>query len=130
MAVLGVEEGSDRGVEAVGRLEVAEMAYAGQDHKRGRPDLCVQCLADLKRGSLVGVALEQQCRHRDARQDVAEVGLGHGMEHRPVARGTDVAHEGEDVVDHRLWCGIGKHPGDVRGRPFGRRALVFLQQLS
>jgi hypothetical protein len=103
------------------------VASTGQDHGRRCGALRVQCPADTEWGSHVCVAVEQQGRRLDARQHVAEVGLGQGVEHHPAARRASVAHKDKDAVGHLLGAASVSSPGRY-ACPFRRRPREFAQE--
>ena len=106
------------------------MADAGQDHEPRRGDRRVQRLADGNRGAHVLIAVEQQRRHLDPGQDVAQIRRGERARQRAEPDGMELGHARREGVGGRL-----RHPGREhrrahRGHELLRRPVREVQHLA
>ena len=86
------------------------MADPGQ-HDQGRAgDLGMEVLGDEQGRSNVAVAVDEQGRHVDMRQHLAQV-LGGRLGHGPKAGRVEPRHAGAELVDRRLRRRLGEHRG-------------------
>lgn len=95
-------------VERVGRFGVADVTNARDDDQLRSRDARLELSGDLERGSLVERSIQQQGGDLDSGQDIAQVGLGHRVGHRAVARGM----HGSGMISETRH--LSKKPGTVQ----------------
>ena len=76
-----------------------------------------------ERRALVGVAVQQQGRHPDAAQHVAQVGVGEAAQHGPHRGRAASSHDGLRLLQQLRRGGGGEQPGQVAAHPLLGRQL-------
>jgi hypothetical protein len=74
---------------------------------------------------LVGVSVQQQRRHLDARQHLPQVGLGEALHHWPHPGRADLQHHRQRLLDQLRRRRVGEQPRQVAADPLGGRQLGF-----
>ena len=109
------QEGPQLAVEALRRVDVADVTGSGDEHEPRARDPRVEVMRDVSGRAQVPVAVQEQGRHVHAGQDIAKVGLGERARIRPHARRMELAHARREFLDQL---------GRRRVREHGRHQLV------